>query len=108
MVGGLVHEDDVPGVAEHAAEVHAAALTAGELAHNAAQVEIAHELVKDGADAGVRGPRVLRDVAKYRAAHRVGVRELVHLAEIANRDAPAPGHRAGVRLEHVAHDLQQR
>ena len=108
MVGGLVHEDDVPGVAEHAAEVHAAALTAGELAHEAVQVKVAHQLVQDRADARVGGPRVLGDVAEDRAAHGVLVAELVCLAEVAHADAAPPCHGALVRLQHVAHDLQQR
>ena len=108
VVGGLVHEDDVPGVAEHAAEVHAAALPAGELAHEADEIEVAHELVKDRADARVRGPGVLRHVAEDRAPHAVLVAELVRLPEIAHADAASPRHGARVRLQHVAHDLEQR
>ena len=108
VVGGLVHEDDVPGVAEHAAEVHAAALASGELAHGAVEVEVAHELVQDRAYAGVRGPGVVRDVSEDRAAHGVGVRELVGLAEVAHGEVAPPGDGARVGLQHVAHDLQQR
>ena len=108
MVGGLVHADDVPGAAEHAAEVHATSLAAGELPHGAVEVEVAHELAQDGADARVGGPGVLRHVAEDGAAHGVGVVQPVGLAEVAHRDAAAPGDGARVRLERVPHDLEQR
>ncbi len=108
MVRRLVHEHDVPGAGEKAREVAAAALAAGELAHEAVPVQVADELVDDAADARVARPDVLGGIADDGVADGLVVAERVALAEVTDVDVVSPGHRSGVGLDEVSCDVEKR
>ena len=81
MVGGLIEHEHVIVADQQAREVHAAALTARELAYHALPGHIANEAGEDLARTGARRPLVLGRVAHNGMMHGIGVDKLILLAE---------------------------
>ena len=107
VVGGLVHEQDVPVAHEHAGQVHAATLAAGEVTNAPLPVQVADQLVHDPAGAGVARPDVLGHVAHHGMTHGLVVAEGVALGEHAHVDPVAPDHTAVVGLHGLGDNLEQ-
>ena len=107
MVGGLVEHENVVIADEQAREVHAAALTAGELAHQALPRHVGNQAVQDLAHARARGPLVLGDVAHHGAVHGAGAVERVALAQHAHGHVAAARHAARVGLKDAGKHGQQ-
>ena len=90
VVGGLVEHEHVEVADEHAGEIHATPLPAGELADPAVPGDVRDEAADDAADPRVRCPRVLGHVADDRVSDR-GLRvERVRLLERADVHPAAP------------------
>ena len=81
MVGGLIEHEHVIVADQQAREVHAAALTARELAYHALPGHIANEAGEDLARTGARRPLVLGGVTHNGMMHGIGIDKLVLLAE---------------------------
>ena len=108
VVGGLVEHEHVEVADEHAGEVHATTLPAGELADSAVPGDVGDEAADDAADPRVRRPRVLGHVADDRVGDG-GLRvERVGLLERADGDPAAPHDAAGVGLERTCEQREQR
>ncbi len=89
MVGGLVEHEHVGVLDEHAGEVDATALSAGEVADEAFPRDVGDEAADDAADPGVGGPGVLGHVADHRVSDGRGGVERVGLPERVDHRAAA-------------------
>ena len=108
MVGGLVEHEHVEVADEHAGEVHATPLPAGQLADPAVPGDVRDEAAQDRADARVRRPRVLGHVADDRVGDRRFRIERVGLLERADVRAAAAHDATGVGLERACQQREQR
>ena len=81
MVGGLIEHEHVIVADQQAREVHAAALTARELAYHALPGHIANKTGQNLARTGARRPLVLGGVTHNGMMHGIGIDKLVLLAE---------------------------
>ena len=99
MVGGLVHEHDVPRSDQETREVRPAPLPAGEVSHAPLPVEVADQDLHDLPRARVRRPFVGGHVADDGVLERIIVVELVALSQHAHGDAAPVGYVAGIRLD---------
>ena len=107
MVGGLVQHQDVIIPDEQARQVHTAALTTGQLPHQALPGHIRDEAVQDLTDARARGPLVLGKVAHHGPMHRGGAVERIALPEHADRHIAAARHAPRVRRNRPGKHAEQ-
>ena len=108
MVGGLVEHEHVAVPDEHAGEIHATPLPAGELADPAVPGDVRDEAADDAADPGVRRPRVLGHVADDRVGDGRLRIERVGLLERADGGPAAPHDAAVVGLDRAREQREQR
>ncbi len=108
VVGRLVEHEHVAVVHEHARQVHATPLATGELADSAVPWGVGDEAADDGADAGVRCPRVLGHISDHDL--RDGGRRVqrLDLFECGDRDVVARHDPAVVGLDSSREEGQER
>ncbi len=108
VVGRLVEHDQVVVAEQQLGQRAAAPLAAGQPGHRAVEGDAGQQHLDHLAGPRVGGPLVVGAAAEHRLAHRVGVLELVGLAEVADQQPALLRDPAGVRLLDAHHHVEQR